>query len=297
MTTPDNNGMVLTSIETFFNNLLQRLFPVWYAAQASREITLHPIGILNPNSYLSHRWLSLHSVFRSLSESLQAQSSQEPAGSNWQPLCELLDKLITEREFRRSLSISAIDGIENSSEEEDWPNLQSWAEHSAAGVEHSTAEDFDRCIHQAFPEEEKPHRIVYREWDGRYYWQNKGDVTSFAAAVLYIHETQRDANISALINVESINTKVLDRLRNDYWLLLLKRESAYPVHDLMVRAGLPVALAEFEWRRSDLVFMVARKNDRRVNRILLSLMNNRSTQQILEFGSWLNRRHFPFRNQ
>lgn len=286
-----NNKASLFDIETFLNNLIQRLFPVWYAVHAAREMPLQPLGVLNPNSFLSHRWLSLHAVFRSLAESLQAQDKE------WQPLCDLLEKVLVEREFRRPLSVSALDGIEHSTQEEDWPNLLSWAEHTGAAVAHETAEDFDLCVHRAFPQEESPHRVVYREWDGRYYWQNKEDNAHFAAALLYAHEKQRDMSFSALINVESVNSKVLDRIRNDYWLLLLARESAYPIHDLMVRADLPVALAEFEWRRGDLVFMVARKNNRHVNRILLNLLDNRSTQHILEFGRWLGRRHFPFRNQ
>lgn len=289
----DNSGKPTPQafdIESFFNNLIQRLFPVWYATQAAREISLAPLGTINPNSFLSHRWLSLQAVVQSLRESLQ------PQGNDWQALIELLEKLLIEKEYKRSLSITAIDGVEFSHQEQDWPNLHAYAEHNCSDIMPESADDFEQALHDVFPDSAKPHRVVYREWDGRYYWVNKEEPRLFAATLLHAQQKQRDASIHALINVESLNTKVLDRLRNDYWLLLMQRDSAYTMHDLLSRAELPVVLAEFEWRRSDLVFLIARKNNRKINRILLNLMNNRSTQQITEFGRFLTRQHFPFRN-
>lgn len=287
----NNSGSILTELETFLNNLLQRLFPVWYATQTAREIQLDTIGILNPNSFLSHRWLSLHSVLQGLQQSLQTQ------GSDWLELQELLSKLLTEKEYARRLSIKAIDGVEQSQHEQDWPNLLSYAEHNSTGIVIETAEDFDTRLHEAFPASQQPHRVVYREWDGRYYWINPEEPVVLGALQLYAQQHQRDISFNATINVESLNSKVLDRIRNDWWLLLLKRDSAYLMYDLMSRGELPVALGEFEWRRSDLVFLVARKNNRRINRIFLNLLNNRSTQEVLEFGRFLSRQHFPFRNQ
>jgi hypothetical protein len=85
----DNSGKPTPQafdIESFFNNLIQRLFPVWYATQAAREISLAPLGTINPNSFLSHRWLSLQAVVQSLRESLQ------PQGNDWQALIDLLKK-------------------------------------------------------------------------------------------------------------------------------------------------------------------------------------------------------------
>ncbi|MAD46226.1 MAG: hypothetical protein CMH98_14580 [Oceanospirillaceae bacterium] len=277
-------------LETFLNGLIQKMFPAWYAAQAAKEAHLGNIGILNPHSYLSHRWLSLHAVASAAQQSLAGQ------GEEWKPLCGFLEKLITEREFNRTLSVSAIDGVENSAHDEDWPNLYSWAEHVGKDVPHDTAEDFDRLLHEAFPAADKPHRMVYREWDGRYYWINKGDSAAFAGLILYAHDKQRDANINALINVESINNKVLDRIHSEFWVLLMTRDSATAIHELLQRAELPAVIADFEWRRSDLAFLIARKNNRKLNQIFLNLLNKRSGQHVLEFGRWLGRHHFPFRN-
>lgn len=287
----NNSGSLLNELETILNNLLQRLFPVWYATQTAREIQLDAIGILNPNSFLSHRWLSLHAVAQGLQQSLQAQ------GSEWLELQDLLGKLLTEKEYARRLSLKAILGVEQSQQEQDWPNLLAYAEHNSQGISLTNTEEFDTRLHEAFPAANQPHRVVYREWDGRYYWINPEEPTLLGALQLYAHQHQHDASINATIHVESLNSRVLDHIRNDWWLLLLKRDSAYLMHDLMSRGNLPVALGEFEWRRSDLVFLVARKNNRRINRIFLNLLNHHSSQEVLEFGRFLSLQHFPFRNQ
>lgn len=286
-----NSGSFFTELETFLNNLLQRLFPVWYATQAAREIQLEALGSLNPPSFLSHRWLSLHAVVQGLQQSLQAQ------GSDWLELQELLSKLLVEKEYPRRLSITAIHGVEQSQHDQDWPNLLAYAEQLPEERLIDSAEDFDTRLHEAFPEANKPHRVVYREWDGRYYWINPDEPDQLAALQRYAHEHQRDTAINATISVESLNSKVLDRIRNDWWLLLLKRDSAYLLHNLMSQGNLPVALGEFEWRRSDLVFLIARKSNRSINRIILNLLNNHPSQEALEFGRFLSRQHFPFRNQ
>lgn len=283
-----NSGSLLTELETLLNNLLQRLFPVWYATQAAAEMQLEPLGSLNPPSFLSHRWLSLQAVLQGLQQSLQAQ------GSDWLALQELLGKLLVEQEYPQRLSISAINGVEQSQHEQDWPNLLAYAEQLPEERLIESAEDFDTCLHEAFPSASQPQRVVYREWDGRYYWINEDEPDQLAALQRYAHEHQREATIKATVSVESLNSNVLDRIRSDWWLLVLKRDSAYLLHNLMSQGNLPVALGEFEWRRSDLVFLIGRKNNRSSNRIFLNLLNNHSSQEVLEFGRFLSRQHFPF---
>ena len=63
-------------LETFLNGLIQKMFPAWYAAQAAKEAHLGNIGILNPHSYLSHRWLSLHAVASAAQQSLAGQGEE-----------------------------------------------------------------------------------------------------------------------------------------------------------------------------------------------------------------------------
>lgn len=281
----------LTELENYLNSLVQKLFPVWYITQAARELQLQPIGILNPSSFLSHRWMSLHSVLQSLDQSLTNQDG------DWKELQELLGKLLVEKEYPRRLSITAINGVEQSQHIDDWPSLLAYAENNPNELVIEGAEDFDAKLHEAFPNENKPHRVVYREWDGRYYWINPTEPDLLAALQMYAQENDRDASISALINVESINSSALDRIRNDWWLLIVAAEQANYIHRLAQDAQLPIAKANFEWRRDDLHVLVARKNDPRINKIFLSLINKRSTQDVLEFGGWLSRHHFPFRNK
>lgn len=294
MDNPKQGVTLLTELETFLNNLIQRIFPVWYATHAAREIQTQPMGQLNPTSFLSHRWMSLHSVLQSLNSSLESQ------GDDWKELITVLEKLLVENEYPRRLSISSIHGVEQSRFDEEWPNLKAYAAQCGRDTELPDFAAFLKAVKRAFPErqaDEAPHRVVYREWDGRYYYINQEEPYDLAAAQLYAEQHQCDSSVNVTINVESINSKALDKLRHEYWLLLLKRDSAYWLHDLIARANLPVAIAEFEWRRSDLSFLVGRKSDRRINRIFLNLLSNRSSQEVLDFGSYIARQHFPFRNQ
>jgi len=286
-----SSGPMPFDIEAFLNAVIQRLFPAWYATQAVKELPLSDMGSLNPNSFLCHRWLSLHSVVQAMQESLQN------AGPEWQKLQQLLGKLIVEHNYQRPLSISAIQGVEYSAHEADLPNLESYAEHYCGDIAWEKAEDFDNNLKLAFPAAEQPFRIVYREWDGRYYWINKDEPLHFAAAMMHAKHKQRDSNINCDINVESLHMPTLDALRANYWLLLMLRDDAYKVTNLLNPAGFEVVLCEFEWRRSDLVVMAAHKNSRKLNTILLNLQNNRSTQQITDLGRYLARHNYPFRNQ
>lgn len=278
-------------IEALLNSLIQRLFPVWYANQAVKELPLGNMGTLNPNSFLSHRWLSLHSVIQAM------QTSLENADSQWQELSTLLGKLIVENDYQRPLSVSAIQGLEYSSIEEPYPNLVTYAEHNLGAINWESAEDFERNLKSAFVQEDSPHRVVYREWDGRYYWVNKEEAHHFAAVIMHCQHKQRDATINALINVESLHMPTLDNLRSKFWLLIMRRDDAYQVIDLLNKASLPVFPCEFEWRRSDLLILACPKNNTKLNTILLNLQNNRSNQQITDLGRFLNRYHRPFRNQ
>ena len=77
----------------------------------------------------------------------------------------------------------------------------------------------------------------------------------------------------------------------------MKRENAYQLYQLLKQAKLPCEIAEFEWRRSDLVFFVASKNNQTVNQILFTLLSNHNSKQVIDWGRFLSRSHFPFHNQ
>lgn len=277
-------------VELFINRLIQRLFPAWYAVQAAKEIPLDTMGPINPNSFLSRRWLNVEHAIDT------CQSSLRDAGDEWQPLHALLGQLRTVSDVRQTVAISDINGIENSQYSEDWPNLMAYAEHTIGEQPWQSAEEFDNNLLTAFPTDQAPFTIRYREWDGRYVLVNENDSAALSATLHHCYNKQRDHKIKANVLVESINPKALEKMQQGYWLVLMKREAAYQVLDLLQRANLAAISAEFETRRPDLVLLVARKKNRTINRVMLNLMDQRSSQQIQDFGRYLLNHHFPFKS-
>ena len=215
----------------------------------------------------------------------------------WHSLAELLKKLSSENEYQRSLSISAIQGVKVSQGDEDFPDLLSYAAKQANQIPQETENEFNRNITLAFPESKQPFHVCYREWDGRYYYLNEDEPRHFAALLTQCKKQQRDHNLTCTIHVESIQGRMLDRLRSGFWMLLLKREHAYQLYQLLKQAKFECEIAEFEWRRSDLVFFIARKNDQDLNSIIFNLLSNHNSTQVLDWGRFLSRSHFPFQNK
>lgn len=286
----NNSSSLLSSFENYLNMLVLRLFPAWYTSQLARTMELSPLGTLNTLSFQSQNWLSLHSALQGLSQSL-------PMEPQWQLLNKALSKLISEVEYSRRMQIKGIHGIEHYEGEQDWPTLIAYAEDNAQDIEINSAEEFEEMVNETFPDENKPHQLVFREWDGRCYWNNPEEPTKLAALQRYAHQHDRDAQILAKIRVENINNKALDSIRNSWWLLLLNREDALRIMALIEQTKLPIIMADFEWRRNDLAVLVARKDNRRINQIFLNLIDKRSTKNVLEFGSYLSRNYHPFHGQ
>ena len=129
------------------------------------------------------------------------------------------------------------------------------------------------------------------------YLMNEEEPRHLGALLLQCENKQRDYNLACNIHVESIQGRNLDRIRAGYWMLLMKREDAYRIYQLLKPAKLSCEIAEFEWRRSDLVFFVATKSHPVMNQILLTLLSNHSSKHIIDWGRFLSRSHFPFHNQ
>ncbi len=278
-------------LEQFINLIAQRLFPRWYARHAVKELELPDIDDINPKSYLCHRWLSLISVHEAAAESLITSHKQ------WHSLAELLKKLMVENEYPRSLSISAINGVKVSQCDNDYPDLLSYCSEQANQIPQETENEYKRNITLAFPEAKQPFHVCYREWDGRYYFLNEDEPRHLAALLMQGKKQQRDHNLPCTIHVESIQGRLLDRLRSGFWMLLMKRENAYQLFQLIKQGKLECEIAEFEWRRSDLVFFIARKNEQALNEIILNLLSNHNSKQILDWGRFLSRSHYPFQNK
>jgi hypothetical protein len=278
-------------LEQFINLIAQKLFPRWYARHAVKEIVLTEIEAINPDSFLCHRWLSIISVHEAAADSLLSTHQK------WHSLAELLKKSIIENEYPRKLSITAIKGVKSSQCDEEYPDLLSYAKQQADQIPHETDADFESNIEQAFATKEGGIHVCYREWDGRYYLMNEEEPRHLGALLLQCENKQRDYNLSCNIHVESIQGRNLDRIRAGYWMLLMKREDAYRLYQLLKPAKLSCEIAEFEWRRSDLVFFIATKTHPVMNQILLTLLSNHSSKHIIDWGRFLNRSNFPFHNQ
>ena len=277
-------------LEQLINLIVQRLFPRWYARQAVKEMSFPELGEINPKSFLCHRWLSLSSAHEAAAESLVGSDKQ------WHSLADLLKKLIIENEYPQSLSIAAIDGVKISQCDHDYRDLIHYGQQQADQIPQFTDNEYNRNITLAFPEKQQPFYVCYREWDGRYYFINQDEPRHFAALLMQGKNQQRDYKLTCTINVESIQGRMLERLRSGFWMLLMKREFAYQLYQLMNQGKLACEIAEFEWRRSDLVFFITRKTDPVANEIMVNLLANHSSKQIIDWGLFLNRAHFPFQN-
>lgn len=283
----DSSASFFENIEGLLNRWLLKLFPVWYITQATQTLELSPIGRLNPQSFLAKRWLHLKTVSQTLSTSL------EQAGPEWLPLTQQLAKLLVDKELTRSFSVTGIQGVEQSQHDENWPSLIAYANQLYGQDSISSHEDFNAMVSQAFPDEKRPHRIVYREWDGRAYWLNPEEPTLLAQLQLYAHLKQRHAQFYAALTIESLNSKILDKIRHQWWLLVVNKDSVQDFVELVQKAELPITLADFEPQRDELGVLVAPKSDHRLNKVLLKLIHRRSSKDIIELGSYISRKHHP----
>lgn len=277
-------------LEQLINLIVQRLFPRWYARQAVKEMSFPEISEINPKSYLCHRWLSLTSAHEAAAESLNNSHQQ------WHSLADLLKKLIVENEYPQSLSIAAINGVKVSQCDQDYRDLITYGLEQANQIPQFTDNEYKRNITLAFPEKQQPFYVCYREWDGRYFFINQDEPRHLAALLIQGKKQQRDYKLICTVNVESVQGRMLERLRSGFWMLLMKREFAYQLYQLMNQGKLACEIAEFEWRRSDLVFFITRKTDPIANEIIVNLLANHSSKQIIDWGLFLNRAHFPFQS-
>lgn len=284
-------GIGLGDFETWFNLLLQRLFPVWYCVRYVTEMSMETIGDINPKSFLSHRWLSVTAV------NLAAAESLEKSGEQWQDCAELLKKIVKSRTHKRYLSIRNVSAVESSTVDENYRDILDYADGECKDIPNHHAEHFDEMSHELFSEKGKNYPFVYREWDGRYYFRNEEEPKKFAALLLHCREKSRDLTVKAEIEIQSADLRVVEILRSRYWLLLMRRDAAYQIAYLVRAANIPCQLAEFEWRRSDLVFLVLKKTDYRTAQIVEALVRRHFPRGVVEWCRYLCTHQIPFRNR
>ncbi len=289
-----NNNKDLSGfqIETWFNMLLQRLFPVWYCIRFITESPMAFIGDINPKSHLAHRWLSVTKVCKSAAESLLK------GGDDWADCADLLAKIPKTRSLRRYISIRNLLAVEHCTDEGEYPTLLEYAEHNSIDIPNSHAEHFERLAHIAFPDDHKAYHVEYHEIDGRYFLYN--DTTEpkeLGALLLQCRDRQRDLNIKADIDIEFVDMRAVEIMRSRYWLLIMKRDTAYQLAYLIRACDISCQLAEFERRRSDLVILVIKKNNAKAVRIVEALVRTHLPRSVVEWGRYLSKHQYPYRNR
>jgi len=288
----DNKDLSGFQIETWFNLLLQRLFPVWYCIRFITESPMAFIGDINPKSHLGQRWLSVTKVCKSASESLLK------GGDEWADCADLLAKIPKSRSLRRYISIRNLLAVEYCPDEGEYPTLLEYAENNSTDIPNSHAEHFEHLAHIAFPEDNKAYHVEYHEIDGRYFLYNgTQDPKELGALLLQCRDRQRDLNIKADIDIEFVDMRAVEILRSRYWLLIMKRDIAYQLAYLVRACDISCQLAEFERRRSDLVILVIKKNNAKAVRIVEALVRTHLPRSVVEWGRYLSKHQYPYRNR
>ena len=291
--TAKNNNKDLSGfqIETWFNLLLQRLFPVWYCIRFITESPMEYIGEINPKSHLAKKWLSVTKVCKSASESLVK------GGPDWADCADLLSKIPRSRSLRRYISIRNLLAVEHCQDEGEYPTLLEYAERNSTDIPNSHAEHFEQLAHIAFPDEHKAYNVEYHEIDGRYFIFNETEPVELGALLLQCRDRQRDLNIKADIDIEFVDMRAVEIMRSRYWLLIMKRDTAYQLAYLIRSCDIPCQIAEFERRRSDLVFLIIKKNNARAVRIVEALVRTHLPRSVVEWGRYLSKHQYPYRNR
>lgn len=281
----------MPNLEVWLNMLLQRLFPAWYAVRYAREMKIGLIGELNPRSFLCHRWLSLPAIHASAADAL------ENAGPLWHEAASLLRNVTRHKLHKRYLSIVNLLAIETCDVDQDYPSIVDFAEACCMDMVPESADDFSILLNRTFDEAKAPFPVAYREMDGRYYFKNNDDGKPLAALILACRDKGRDVKLNCEIEVEYCDEKTLEKLRSRYWFLLMPREAAYQLNYLIREAKLSCQIAEFEWRRSDLVFLVMKRNHPRIAQLAEVICKTRMPLCVIDWGRFLSSHQVPFRNR
>jgi hypothetical protein len=219
------------------------------------------------------------------------------SGNEWADLVSLLPKVIRTKTFKRYLSIKNVTAVESSVVDVDYSNLLDYGEAEAIDIPNNHAEHFDDISRELFDEKGKHYPFVYREWDGRYYYRNQDEPKKLSALLVHCRDKNRDLSIRAEIEIQYADLRIVEIIRSRYWMLLMKRDAAYQIAYLIRSAKISCQLAEFEWRRSDLVFLVLKKTDYRTAQIVEALTRKHFPRSVIEWGRWLCTHQVPFRNR
>jgi hypothetical protein len=275
-------------LEALLNKWTQRAFPAWYATHFAEEMLIDDLGELNAHHFTAKKWMSLSNICQNAAQSLHA------TGEPWHSLAELFEHLIRYTQQKRKFALSQLLFVKESQYTDSFHHMLEYAQVHSVDIPHSTAEDFDRTIQEAFPEAKSPFPVVFREWDGRMYYNNTTEPTLLGALLLQC-KTGRDFKLSCQLTTESVDHRAIEMMRTRYAVLLIKRDSAYILNYLIRSAGLYVTIAEYEWQRSDLCLLIVKRNHYKAQQILHSIIARRSPTKVLDIGHFFATHRYPLK--
>lgn len=283
---------VIDTVERWMNRLLMRMAPSWYASQVIRQISLPDYGTLNPADVNSAEWLSLRRHLEHAAEQLEA--SQQ----GWNPLAKDLQRLLVHKNLQRHVTLNRLNGVRGITVKSgEFLSLRDWAMAENDLKEFDNADDFDQAIRDFNASEDSPLKLMYREWDGRMYTTALARLAEIGTLMRYGSLHARDINIRASLILESINPKVLDHLRNQYWWFILHRRPAFQIAALLNDCGYPAIAVSDLPGRADMAWLFTTKTNRNLNRVVLNLMTSHSSSGLTELGRYLSRHKYGFRNK
>ena len=280
------------TIELWVNRLLMRIAPSWYASQVIRQISMPDYGTLNPSDVNSVEWLSLRRHLE------HAAAQLEAAQQGWQSLGKDLQRLLVHKSLQRHVTLNRLNGVRGISVKSgEFLSLRDWAMAENDLAEFDNSDDFDQAIRDFNASEDSPLKLIYREWDGRMYTTALARLPEMGALIRYGNLHSREISVRATLLLESVNPKVLDHLRNQYWWFILHRRPAIQIASLLQDCGYPaIAIADLPGR-PDMAWLFTSKSNRNLNRVVLNLMTNHSSSGLTELGRYLSRHKYGFRNK
>lgn len=279
------------SLEVIINRWVQKLFPVWYACEACKEVDLVALGQpLNPPSFLHSRWIDIASIVNQIDQSLADDDVK------WGSLKKLLGELVVVRQARRNLNVDLLSGVVFSEHREDYINLLAYAQNHCEGIEVETSQHFEGNLQACFPKSEQPIQVGYREWDGRYYWKNETEPTYLGALILQNSMgNKRDVVVPAEVQVESFKSSIIDQITSQYWVIVMHQDSFALVDELLSPAGFDKKSVTFSANYPQLRLLIFNKKSKALNRAVFNLLLSHSHSQVLDLFRYLQRTYKPLK--
>ncbi len=278
----------LDKLEQWVSYMLMRIAPVWYASQIISTQKLPESPTINPLTSHAEHWFDLEQGLKYASETLY----QGPA--EWHLLAKDISKLALHKPLNRKMSLLRLTGaLELPEKYKSYTTLREATLADDELIEYESSSEFE-AAGAAIPPQMP---LVYREWDGRVQAQTLADDSPILSLLRYAAIHKRDISLSADVLVETIKPEPLERIRAKYWWFLLHKDSATILTQLFHQCGFHATHTGALPDRPQHAFFFTHKRNKRINRLILTLMTQHKSTQLTEFGRYLSTHKHGFRNQ